>query len=117
MYRMKIDKRGMNPYKSGLGSRQIFFRLRLLTFFFKRLRLRILIFFQSGSGSGSWFFFQAAPAPRSQKHPAPAPKPCYKYIFFSLNEREKRFIPSRFSPQITMNNKNTTTTKTTMIAL
>ena len=57
----------VHPFKAGLGSRQIFFRLRL----------RLLIFFLtgSGSGSGSWFFFQAAPAPapRSQKHPAPAP--------------------------------------------
>ena len=59
-------------FEPGLGSRQIFFRLRILTFF--------------SSGSGSWFFSQAAPAPapapgffqvapapapRSQKHPAP----------------------------------------------
>ena len=37
--------------QTGLGSRQIFFRLRLLTFF------------SSGSGSGFWFFSQTAPSP------------------------------------------------------
>ena len=63
---------------AGLGSRQIFYRLRLwpLTFF---KQLRLPIFFPSGSGS--WFFLQAAPAPslRSQKDPAPD----YWLSFFS----------------------------------
>ena len=64
-------KRGCNGIKNvtkipGLGSRQIFFRLRLqLLTFFKRLRLllRLLVIFSSGSGS------------KEPKHPAPAPAP------------------------------------------
>ena len=50
---------GVHNFPAGLGSRQIFKRLRL--------RLRLLVFFQAAPGPGP------APAPRSQKHPAPAP--------------------------------------------
>ena len=42
-------------FKTGLGSRQIFWRLRLLTFFSNRLRLQLLTFFPSGSGSEYFF--------------------------------------------------------------
>ena len=59
-------------FTARLGSRQIFYqlRLRLLTFFPKRLL----------------FFFQAAPAtaPRSQKHPAPASQPCVQGYILRL---------------------------------
>ena len=46
---LKQNKTFVSYFSPGLGSRQIFLRLRLLTFF--------------SSGSGSWFFSQAAPAP------------------------------------------------------
>ena len=52
-----------STFKAGLGSRLIFFRLRLLIFFFKRLRL--LVFFQAAQAPAP-HFFQAAPAPRGQ---------------------------------------------------
>ena len=71
-YKTFAQKKQHEPLSLGVsgraGSRQIFYRLRLLTFFqaasapdFFPKRLRLLV------------FFQAAPAPRSQKHQAPAP--------------------------------------------
>ena len=70
------------PFRSGLGSRHIFFRLRLL------------VFFSVGSSSGSSFFFnrlrlliffQPAPAPHFFQ-PAPAPH------FFSTGSGSRSFL-------------------------